>query len=76
MILIEFDGTYHKVYRERNDKKPGFIETWAFEGMRLSLNILVDSKFEQREDLERKIVNLQKLVGITGKWNLKEGLMD
>jgi hypothetical protein len=70
----KFDGTYHKVYRERNDKKPSFIETWAFEGMRLSLNILVDSKFEQREDLERKIVNLQKLEGITGKWNLKEGL--
>jgi len=70
----EFDSTYYKLYKDRNGNNPSFIETWSFEAMRLSLNILKESKFEKREDLERKIVNLQKLVGITGKWNLKEGL--
>tara|TARA_B100001971_G_scaffold214585_1_gene252800 strand:- start:16330 stop:18324 length:1995 start_codon:yes stop_codon:yes gene_type:complete len=70
----KIDKNYFDIYKSRNNSNPSFIETFAFEAMRLSLNVLKDSKFEQREDLERKIVNLQKLEGITGKWNLKEGI--
>lgn len=70
----KIDKNYFELYKKRNNSNPSFIETFAFEAMRLSLNVIKDSKFEQREDLERKIVNLQKLEGITGKWNLKEGI--
>lgn len=70
----KIDKTYYDIFKKRNNSRPSFIETFAFESMRLSLNVLKDSKFEQREDLERKIVNLQKLEGITGKWSLKDGL--
>lgn len=70
----KIDKTYYELFKKRNKTRPSFIETFAFESMRLSLNVLKDSKFEQREDLERKIVNLQKLEGITGKWALKDGI--
>ena len=70
----DFDKSFVETFSKRNNSKPSLVETLAYEGMNLALGILNESKFEQREELERKLVNMQKLKGITGVWNLSEGV--
>lgn len=70
----DFDKSFVSVFSKRNKSNPSLVETLAFEGMNLALNILEDSKFDKREELERKLVNMQLIDGITGQWKLDEGI--
>lgn len=70
----DFDKSFVSVFSSRNKSNPSLVETLAFEGMNLALNILEDSKFDKREELERKLVNMQLIDGITGQWKLDEGI--
>ncbi len=70
----EFNQSFSKNYRERNKKVPRLIETLAYEAMNLSLKIIQDSKFEKREELERRLLAFETIQGVTGKWYLKDGI--
>ncbi|MBC77078.1 MAG: hypothetical protein CME64_13775 [Halobacteriovoraceae bacterium] len=70
----DFDKSFVNVFSKRNKSNPSLVETLAFEGMNLALSILEDSKFDKREELERKLVNMQLIDGITGQWKLDEGI--
>ena len=70
----DFDKSFVENFSSRNGPKPGLVETLAYEAMNLGLLVVNGAKFEKREELERKLVNIQKLKGITGVWNLKEGI--
>lgn len=70
----DFDKEFAQSFKSRNNKSPRLIETLAFEAMDVSLNIIQGTKFQKREELETRLVNLQKLKGITGEWSLSEGI--
>lgn len=70
----DFKKDFVPAFSKRNSSKPGLVETLAYEGMNLSLKVIRDSQFEKREELERKLINLQELEGITGQWSLSEGV--
>ncbi len=70
----DFNKSFVETFSRRNGPKPGLVETLAYEAMNLGLIVVDGAKFEKREELERKLVNMQKLKGITGIWNLKEGI--
>ncbi len=70
----DFDKNFGTNFKLRNHKSPRLIETLSFEAMNLSLNIIEGTKFEKREELETRLVNLQRINGVTGSWNLKEGI--
>ena len=61
-------------FKNRNKKSPRLIETLSFEAMNLSLKIIDDAKFEKREELETRLLNFEALKGVTGSWQLKEGI--
>jgi ABC-type branched-subunit amino acid transport system substrate-binding protein len=69
-----FNESFSLNYRERNKKSPRLIETISFEAMNLSLKVIEDSKFEKREELETRLLNFEKLQGVTGSWSLKDGI--
>lgn len=70
----DFDKSFVSEFNKRNGAKPGLVETLAYEAMNLGLLVVKGAKFEKREELERKLVNMQKLKGITGEWTLNEGI--
>lgn len=70
----DFDQSFSKNFKERNNKAPSLVETLSFEGMNLGLSIIEGTKFEKREELETRLINLRILKGVTGNWNLKEGI--
>jgi ABC-type branched-subunit amino acid transport system substrate-binding protein len=69
-----FNESFSQNYRVRNKKSPRLIETLSFEAMNLSLKVIEGSKFEKREELETRLLNFEKLQGVTGSWNLKDGI--
>ncbi len=70
----DFSKKFAKSFKERNNKNPRLIETLAFEAMDISLNVIEGTKFEKREELETRLINMKQLKGVTGSWNLKEGI--
>lgn len=70
----DFDKSFSSSFKSRNKKSPRLIETLAFEAMDVSLNIIQGTKFEKREELETRLINMQTLKGITGEWSLNEGI--
>ncbi|MCO4756317.1 MAG: ABC transporter substrate-binding protein, partial [Bacteriovoracaceae bacterium] len=70
----DFDRSFMKTFADRNNARPALVETLAYEGMNLALSVVEGTKFEKREELERKLVNLEKIKGITGQWYLEEGV--
>lgn len=70
----DFDKNFIAAFTKRNKAKPSLVETLAYEGMNLALQIIEGPKFEKREELERKMINMQSLKGITGVWKLDEGV--
>jgi tetratricopeptide (TPR) repeat protein len=70
----DFEKSFGDDFKARNNKSPKLIETLSFEAMNLSLTIIEGTKFEKREELETRLVNLGTIKGITGNWNLKEGI--
>lgn len=70
----DFDKSFGEDFKIRNNKSPRLIETLSFEAMNLSLTVIEGTKFEKREQLETRLVNLKTIKGVTGSWNLKEGI--
>jgi len=70
----DFDKTFATGFKARYSRSPRLIETLAFEAMNTSLKIIDGTKFEKREELERRLINMNEIDGITGKWSLKEGI--
>ena len=70
----DFDKSFGEDFKIRNNKSPRLIETLSFEAMNLSLAVIEGTKFEKREQLETRLVNLKTIKGVTGSWNLKEGI--
>jgi ABC-type branched-subunit amino acid transport system substrate-binding protein len=70
----DFDKSFRDDFKARNNKSPRLIETLSFEAMNLSLTVIEGTKFEKREELERRLINLGTIKGVTGNWNLKEGI--
>jgi tetratricopeptide (TPR) repeat protein len=70
----DFDKKFAESFKDRNSKSPRLIETLAFEAMDLSLNVIEGTKFEKREELETRLINMRELKGVTGSWTLKEGI--
>lgn len=70
----DFSKNFAKSFKDRNNKNPRLIETLSFEAMDISLNIIEGTQFEKREELETRLINMKRLNGVTGSWNLKEGI--
>lgn len=70
----DFDKKFAESFKVRNSKTPRLIETLAFEAMDISLNVIEGTKFEKREELETRLINMKELKGVTGSWSLKEGI--
>jgi len=70
----EFNQSFSTNYKQRNKKVPRLIETLSYEAMNLSLKIIENSNFEKREELEKRLLALNNIQGVTGKWYLKEGI--
>lgn len=70
----DFNKKFAKSFKMRNAKNPRLIETLAFEAMDISLNVIEGTKFEKREELETRLINMKELTGVTGSWSLKEGI--
>ena len=70
----DFDKSFGEDFKIRNNKSPRLIETLSFEAMNLSLAVIEGTKFEKREQLETRLVNLKTIKGVTGSWNLMEGI--
>lgn len=70
----QINKEFYSSFYQRNKTRPGMVDSWSFEAMSLALDLIVNSKFESRDDLEKKLVSKQKVKGLSGIWNLKEGL--
>ena len=70
---VQYD--FVKKYARHNEgKKPHFVDTLSYEGALLTLNILNGQKFEQRSDLEERILSFKELKGLTSSWSNIEGI--
>jgi len=67
-----------KVFTESFEKKyghaPKLLEYMGFDSLKLTQQILAESKANSRDELDRFVKTKSQLVGITGKWKLDEGI--
>jgi hypothetical protein len=70
----DFDRSFVDYYKQRNSRSPRLMEIKGFEAMNLSYKIIAGTKMEKRDELEGRLVNLKRLEGVTGNWNLVEGI--
>jgi outer membrane PBP1 activator LpoA protein len=65
-----------KTYYERRykGKQPGLLEALGMESFNIAKMLLSDEKLATREDLENKLLKQKSMQGLTGSWNLEEGI--
>lgn len=61
-------------YKLRYNKRPRLIETLSYEAAKVGLAIVSQDDIVKRDDLEYKLIQAKKIRGITGVWNLVEGI--
>lgn len=61
-------------FKVRNDRLPGLLETLGFEALVLTSNILKSTKPDSRDQLEANLLQLKGLQGISGEFELVDGL--
>ena len=66
----EFSQGFHARYRS----KPRIVEILSYDAFTLATLLLKDARLESRDELDRHIRSQRKLSGITGQWNLRDGV--
>lgn len=72
---VEDEGAqFQQEYQKHNGKKPHLVDTISYESMMIVQKILAGQLFDKRDDLERRMLDLKNLAGLTSSWNLENGL--
>jgi len=66
--------TFQEDFYRSYQKFPKLIEMRGYDALNIAHSILSSEDFNKREAFDRYIQSKEKLVGITGTWNLKEKL--
>jgi hypothetical protein len=70
----DINKEFTSFFKEFNTKRPTIVETLAFEGVNLGINLIQGDQYKERDELEKGIKSLKTLEGVTGKWSLADGV--
>ena len=65
---------FQEEFYGRYQKYPKLIEMRGYDALNIAHSILFSEQFDKREGFDRYIQSKEKLIGLTGTWNLKEKL--
>ena len=63
-----------KKYKQETGHYPKLLDTRAYESMLIVRSILEGQKFSERDELEKRVLELSAVKGITSNWQLLNGL--
>jgi ABC-type branched-subunit amino acid transport system substrate-binding protein len=69
-VQDDFQKRFHSVFKSY----PRIIELISFDGMNIILSLLKEGSLASREELEAKLQVHSSFAGVTGTWQLKNGL--
>lgn len=70
----DINSKIYKDFKQRNNRSPGLLEVLGFEALALASNILEKTKPGSRDEFEGNIIKLQTVKGISGEFNLQDGV--
>ena len=71
----ELSRDFVKNYWKEFGKPPAITSAQAYDSMSMLIQILVNSKFQSREEVERGIANLRRFNGLTGTCSFNNGII-
>lgn len=71
---VNVSDAFAEKYKTINGQPPHLVDTLSFEGGKLILNILGGQSFAERSDLEKKMLNSEKVESVNSKWILQKGV--
>ncbi len=63
-----------ELYKKHNGTAPHLVDTLSFEGMNIVMKVLEGQKFDERDELVKRVSNFSTLKGLTSKWELEDGI--
>ena len=70
----DVNQNFMKQYKQYNGVYPNLVDTLSYEGMLLVQSVLSGQNFDKRNELGKRVLNIQKLQGMTSSWKLEDGL--
>ena len=59
---------------EKFKKQPNFVETIAYDSLKILTEVIEDGSFQTRKDLDLALIKKGSLQSETGKWRLEDGV--
>lgn len=68
------EQVFSKAFAQKFGTEPKLLEYIGFDSLRITQNILTESKATSRDELDLFVKGKVELMGLTGKWKLEEGV--
>lgn len=72
--IKELGVNFQKSYRAYNNVNPTLVDTISYDSMVIAKSILDNQTFKKRDELENRLLGLDKISGMTSSWTLINGL--
>jgi tetratricopeptide (TPR) repeat protein len=70
----DINPKFTEFFKTYNQKRPTIVETLTFEAVNLGINLIQMDNYQEREELEKGMLNVKLLSGVTGSWKLVDGI--
>lgn len=72
--VMPAQGKFTDQFIERYKKRPRLIEMMGYDSYQIVNSLIADNEYETRDELDAAIRSKDYLSGITGKWNIQDGI--